>query len=306
MPKKRALIRNYEFTSRRPIPPHYTGPVPTYKEKRATKQTALKRDNDSESLSTIARSRKIFICCLKLFLLAFERDAVQRKNGKATRLRARPSPKMAKQIQHSITDPAEWFGDLHPLAAQLGSTDGLVSLGSVSALLDKGPVTSTASLRKFLRDYHTRILFPVELPAIESAHGHALGNETRELIELDRQMAGKSILRDFAPASRRVGQCQLQKLRPLRDQRVVQRYLKAVEEGTAHGWHTLVYGVTLAIYSLPLRQGLLGYAQQTTASFIFSAARPLRLSEKSCRKIFDELTLPFAGAVEKLLRKTAV
>jgi urease accessory protein UreF len=212
---------------------------------------------------------------------------------------------MAKQIQHSISDPAEWFGDLHPLAAQLGSAEGLVSLGSVSALLRLGPVTNAASLRKFLRDYHTRILFPVELPAIESAHAHALGNETRELIELDRQMTGQSILRDFAPASRRVGQCQLQKLRPLRDQRLVQRYLKAVEEGTAHGWHTLVYGVTLAIYSLPLRQGLLGYAQQTTSSFIFSAARPLRLSEKSSRKIFDELTLPFAGAVEKLLRKKA-
>jgi urease accessory protein UreF len=218
---------------------------------------------------------------------------------------AESSSKMAKLTQLSMIDAAEWFGDLHPLAAQLGSADGLVSLGAVSSLLRLGPVNSVAALRKFLRDYHKRILFPLELPAIESAHGHALGNETRELIELDRQLAGESILREFAPASRRVGQYQLQKLRPLRDQRLVQRYLSAVEQGTAHGWHTLVYGVTLAIYSLPLRQGLLGYAQQTTCSFIFSAARPLRLSEKSCRNIFDELTMPFAAGVEKLLRKKA-
>ena len=43
--------------------------------------------------------------------------------------------------------------------------------------------------------------------------------------------------------------------RPLRDQRLVQRYLTAVEQGEAQGWHTLVYGLTLAVYSLPLRQG---------------------------------------------------
>ena len=61
----------------------------------------------------------------------------------------------------------------------------------------------------------------------------------------------------------------------MRDQRVVQRYLQAVEGGQANGWHTLVYGLTLAVYSLPLRQGLLGYAHQTTRGFIYSAARML-------------------------------
>ena len=54
---------------------------------------------------------------------------------------------------------------------------------------------------------------------------------------------------------------------PLRDERVVQRYLAAVESGEAHGWHTLVYGLTLVVYSLPLRQGLLGYAHQNHARF---------------------------------------
>lgn len=213
---------------------------------------------------------------------------------------------MPKQTQLYASDAAEWLGDLHPLAAQLGSTDGLVSLGSVSALLRLGPVNNVASLRRFLKYYHARILFPVELPAIESAHGHALCNQTRELIELDQQLSDEALLREFAAASKRVGQSQLQKLRPLRDHRLVQRYLQAVEGGSAHGWHTLVYGVTLAIYSLPLRQGLLGYAQQTTRSFIFSAVRQLGFSEKTGRKLFDELTSPLPQAIETLLRKKAV
>ena len=212
---------------------------------------------------------------------------------------------MVKQTQLALSDPAEWLGDWHPLAEQLGSADGLVTLGSASALLRLAPVHHLPSLRRFLNQYQSKVLLPFELPAIQAAHGHAMLNELRELIALDCQLAGEPLLVTFAAASRRVGQAQLQKLRPLRDQRLVQRYLQAVEEGHAHGWHTLVYGVTLAIYSLPLRQGLLGYAHQTTRSFIYSAARSLQLSEHQCRDLFDELSASLPGAIEDLLRQPA-
>jgi len=212
---------------------------------------------------------------------------------------------MVKQTQLALGDAAEWLGDWHPLAEQLGSADGLVSLGSVSTLLRLQPVKNASSLRGFLQDYQQRILFPFELPAIESAHGHAMRNETRELVALDRRLGAEHALQQFAGASRRVGQHQLQKLRPLRDQRLVQRYLFAVETGEAHGWHTLVYGVTLAIYSLPLRQGLLGYAHQAMRGFIYSAARSLRLSEHQCRRLFDNVCVGLPQDVESLLRKRA-
>lgn len=210
--------------------------------------------------------------------------------------------RMVKQTQVALNDAAEWLGDWHPLAEQLGSADGLIALGSVSALLRLGPVDDLPSLRRFLQEYQAQILLPLELPAIESAHGHATANELRELVALDQKLALEGMLQNFASASSRVGQWQLQKLRPLRDQRLVQRYLQAVEGGEAHGWHTLVYGVTLAIYSLPLRQGLLGYAHQTTRGFIYSAARSLELSEHDCRELFDELCAPLPAALEVLLR----
>ena len=54
-------------------------------------------------------------------------------------------------------------------------------------------------------------------------------------------------------------------------------------------------------YSLPLRQGLLGYAHQTTRGFIYAAARTLRLSEHQCRDLFDELCGTLPEAVEELL-----
>ena len=208
---------------------------------------------------------------------------------------------MFSDTQLALTDAAEWLGDWHPLAEQLGSSDGLVELGSVSALLQVRPVHDRRSLRAFLLNYQQRILLPAELPAIQSAHGHASRHEVRELIALDQHLAGEALLKTFAEPSRRVGQAQLQKLRPLRDQRVVQRYLRAVELGDAHGWHTLVYGLTLAIYSLPLRQGLLGYAHQTTRGFIYAAARTLQLSEHQCRELFDDVCRELPAAVGTVL-----
>src|SRR5712671_5625123 len=207
---------------------------------------------------------------------------------------------MAKETQLALRDAAEWLGDWHPLAEQLGSAEGLVELGSVSAWLRLKPVRNLPSLRRFLQNYQSRLLLPVELPAIQTACEHARRNEVRELIAQDRILSGLDELKSFANASRRVGCAQLQKLRPLRDERIVQRYLHAVESEEAHGWHTLVYGLTMAIYSLPLRQGLLGYAHQTLRGFIYSAARTLRLSERDCRELFDSLSAELPDAVEVL------
>ncbi|TAL02418.1 MAG: hypothetical protein EPO07_07360 [Verrucomicrobia bacterium] len=200
-------------------------------------------------------------------------------------------------------DAAEWLGDAHPLVEQLGSADGLVSLHAFADSLAARPVNSLPALRDFLRCYQQQILLPHELPAIRDAYTHAAHNFARELVALDQQLSNEPKLRDFAAASRRVGQAQLQRLRPLRDERTVQRYLHAVESGQAHGWHTLVYGLTLVVYSLPLRQGLLGYAQQTTRGFIHTAARSLNATEAECREMFDELCAPLPVAVESLIVK---
>ena len=212
---------------------------------------------------------------------------------------------MVKRTQLALSDAAEWLGDWHPLAEQLGSADGLVTLASVSTMLRIKPVQDLGSLKKLLEKYFRQILWPLELPAIQAAHGHVMRQEVRELVTLDRSLAEEPLLKNFAAASQRVGQSQLQKLRPLRDQRSVQRYLQAVESGDAHGWHTLVYGMTLAVYSLPLRQGLLGYSHQTTRGFIYSAARSLQWSERKCRALFEELAADLPEAIELLLREPA-
>jgi urease accessory protein UreF len=213
---------------------------------------------------------------------------------------------MLHKTQKVAVEALELLGDLHPLVEQLGSLDGLVTLAGASDSVQVQQITNLPELRGFLHGYHTRILWPVELPAIQRAFIHASRNEVRELVALDEQLAQEPMLKNFAAASRRVGQGQLQKLRPLKDIRPLQRYLAAVDKGQAQGWHTLVYGLTLAVYSLPLRQGLFGYAQQTTRGFIHAAARSLRLSDAEARSLFEEFCRDLPGAVEPLLAQGLV
>src|SRR5262249_30438383 len=123
-----------------------------------------------------------------------------------------PSEYMVKQTQLALSDAAEWLGDWHPLAEQLGSTDGLLEMGSVARLLHFRPIRHLASLRTFLQRYHVQILIPLELPAIQMAHAHASRHELRELVALDQRLADEKMLANFAGPSRRVGQGQLQKL----------------------------------------------------------------------------------------------
>jgi urease accessory protein UreF len=210
---------------------------------------------------------------------------------------------MSKPVQNQLPGEAELtlLGDCHPLVQQLGATEGLHELARVSRSLRVHSVSDVDSLRSFLRAYQSRILVPMELPIIHQAYLHSAGGRTRELIALDQQVAEAPGLRDLANASQRVGQAQLRRLRPLRDVRVLQRYLAAVEAGEATGWHTLVFGLTLSIYSVPLRQGLLGYSQQVIRGFIHTAATRFQVSAVEIGEIVQELNSALPTALGTLL-----
>jgi urease accessory protein UreF len=164
-------------------------------------------------------------------------------------------------------------------------------------------VHDMASLRQFLQHYVAGALAPVELPAIFGAFEHARLYQIHELIEQDRQLALPALPEAFIEASRQVGRIQLRRLRPLRDERRVQRYIQAVESGRAYGWHTVVYGLATALFSLPLRPALLSYARQTIYGFIGSAAARRGLDQDECGLLCDEAVEGLKPSVERLLAK---
>jgi urease accessory protein UreF len=192
-------------------------------------------------------------------------------------------------------------GDPGVLLDQVGAARELALPALASSACRPREVRSLPALRSFLQNYRTEILLPIELPVILSAHAHAARGETRELITMDRCLADLPELKDYAAASCRVGQRHLNRLRPMRDLRLVRRYRAAIERGEAHGWHTVVYGLTLAVFSLPLRQGLAAYAHRTLGGFIAGAARPLRLTDSQCEEALAAASDGVAQAVHTLL-----
>ncbi|MFN7138217.1 MAG: urease accessory UreF family protein [Limisphaerales bacterium] len=190
-----------------------------------------------------------------------------------------------------------FVGDFRGLLAQIGHSDEVEVLRDASAK----QVTDAASLRHFLHTYVTQSLYPVELPAICKAYFHTARYECRELIALDKQLATEARLLRFGSASAEVGRNHLLNLRPLRENRFVQRYIVALEAGEVHAWHTLVYGVSLSVYSVPLRQGLLAYSSLVLDGFALAANGMPKLLVPELRAIVDEVSAKLPEQIDFLL-----
>jgi urease accessory protein UreF len=205
---------------------------------------------------------------------------------------ASPEPDRARSEAESL------LGEFRDLFRQIGSP-------GVGAALDgpfwAAPLQAPATLGQFLEDYLARLLLPLELPAIVAACGHARRGELRELLAQDHGLASPLLPTPFAVPSKRMGGLQLARLRPLRDSRIVQRYLAAVECGQAHGWHTVVYGVTLAVFSLPLRQGLLYYARETLSVLASAAGRSKSFGPSELDEVLTGLLARLPEGVEAAL-----
>jgi urease accessory protein UreF len=202
--------------------------------------------------------------------------------------------KMTRQATALHQEPNSFSAELRGLLEQIGSTDENFAFTGVFPELHE--VNSVPALQKFLADYQQQVLIPAELSAIHRAYLHTLKNECREMIALDQKLADEPRLKNFASASKRVGHMHLRRFRPMRE-RFVQRYIAAVDAGQAHGWHTLVYGMSIGIYSLPLRQGLNFYVEQVLRGFAFTAAVTHRLPKKTCDELWRELSPSCARAV---------
>lgn len=192
-------------------------------------------------------------------------------------------------------------GDFHPLLDQIGSAEGLALVGVVNASLVLEPTHDFTGLKRFLENYRTQLLVPLELPLICQAFAHASRNEFSELISLDQQQAHETRLEMFVSASKRIGKVQLRRLRPLRDQRGLQRYIRAVDAGEASAWHTIVYGVTLASFSMPLRQGLLNYSARVLSGFVQSSGGFDRFAQLDCETLIEENLAAIPPEIDRAL-----
>jgi urease accessory protein UreF len=197
-------------------------------------------------------------------------------------------------------DCEEIGDDFHPFALALGSPESRASLANLAEILDTPRPESTQAVQRLLDRYTERLLSPIELPAVRDAYHHVARGEIRELVRLDRRL--RQALGDaaLADASRHLGRLQLRRLRPLRS-RPLQRYLEAVEAGQAPGCHVVVFGVLLALFSLPLRQGLAHYALRTQHALLESSLLSLRFTAADRLRLRDACAARVGPAVRETI-----
>lgn len=160
--------------------------------------------------------------------------------------------------------------------------------------------TSVSALCEAVHRHAEHVICSREWPVVLQAWRLAREGRVRELLELDAAW-GRDVAQDgFPGASMQVGRRQLGKLRGLRHERVIRRYLDAIEAGHARGWHPVVYGVVLAVYHLPLHQGLMHFASRTLASLVTAAERRHRLPASECQALLDAVCSQLSGRLPRL------
>ncbi len=193
-------------------------------------------------------------------------------------------------------------GGLHPYAAQLDVLEGVLCVDALARALGTGRVTTALELSVLLERYRVTLLEPVELTAITTAHRHATRGEAQELIALDEALAGTHPeWTHLAPASQRFGTDHLTRLRPLRDERVVQRYLEATRQSRAPANHPVVFGLTMAVFSIAPRQGLTDYAQSALEAVVAAAAGKLKITQKDRTTLINRSQTRLPEAIERMV-----
>ena len=162
-------------------------------------------------------------------------------------------------------------------------------------------VSDLRGLRLFLDRYERDILRPIELPAVLSAYWFANRGQFRELLELDAGLSANASLMPFAEASLAVGREHLRLLKPMYDQRMVQRFRKCVVAGEARGWNPVVFGIFLSIHSVPVREGLVQFGTQLWSGFVNGAQKSCRLPDGECTELLGEYLERLPGWIEEVV-----
>ena len=170
--------------------------------------------------------------------------------------------------------------------------------------LDIEGVTDLRGLRLFLERYEREVLRPIELPTVQSAYWFANRGQFRELLELDAELSANDSLIPFARASLSVGREQLRLLKPMYDQRMVQRFRKCVVAGEARGWNPIVFGMFLSIHSIPVREGLLQFGRQIWSGIVNGVQESCDLSDEDCNALLGETIDRLPDWIEEVIAQS--
>ncbi|MSU31872.1 MAG: hypothetical protein EXS25_04265 [Pedosphaera sp.] len=200
---------------------------------------------------------------------------------------------------------AQMSAEFNPVTAQRSDPNS-DSVSSLSTIVEQlgipenprswAPVTRGILAGKVLAELREGLIQNTEWPAILQAAELTRRGYHRELLQLDQRF-GRDLSPSLAKASCCVGRHQLGRLRALRDQKIIQCYLDAIETGQARGWNPIVFGVVLAVFGIPLRQGLVHYA----TALLRNHAEQIAVNPAEAQRLLDESVRMLPESANKVL-----
>ena len=190
----------------------------------------------------------------------------------------------------------------HPYEAQLDALEAVLCADTLAEVLGIGSLQTTTDVGRLLDRYRTGFLEPVELPLIAKAQRLAAQGRAKELIALDQQLGGDHPeWLQLTPASTRIGRDYLKRLRPLQDERTVQRLIDAVRFDRMPGHHLTVFGLTMAVFSIAQRQGLAEYAQFAMEAVVATAAGKLKFNQPEREQLLSRTHTQLPEMIDRMV-----
>jgi len=189
----------------------------------------------------------------------------------------------------------------HPYWVQLDVAGDLYGLDDLCRVTGLDRPESPAALTRLGERFRDAVLLPRELPALLATHEFARRGRSRELLKEEKKLALARDWRALVAPSRRVGGHLLSQLRPLRDERIVQRFLDAHCAGRTPGFHLTVLGVTSALFHVPPRQVLWDYALTLLDGLALTAGQRLRLAAPTRQAIVRNISQPIPPKLGSML-----
>lgn len=159
-------------------------------------------------------------------------------------------------------------------------------------------VEDADDLRALLETYLRRQVGPAELVALRAAHAASEAGDVDALRAADRRLAAVTLPAEFRESAQRSGDglCSLQ--RDLRDDPLLDRYARLVDDGEAPGNYAVVLGLATGVAGVDRREACLLHVNGFCTGLLGAAQRLLSLGHTDAQRILDDLRPVMIDAVD--------
>jgi urease accessory protein len=186
-----------------------------------------------------------------------------------------------------LTGSSLW--SLLQISDQLFPTGTYAFSHALETYVDLGLVHDRRSCQQLLVNVCDNALGPCDMVFCIHAFQMAAAHNLTALVQLDRLLQAYKVPEELRLESQHTGQAFLRASLALHPPALVERFLQAVQHGTAPGNHAIAFGVVAQGLGLPEDSAVQGYLYTVTAGWVAAALRLVPLGQTDGQRLLHDL-----------------